>query len=128
MAPSLSRTTTRYSRSVVDESEPVDEVVFRSYRGRRNASVYRNHAIPIDVLAWILDTGEEHAAVVLPTLELYGSRELSKGEAKVLASELRVIEGAAHAGDMGRHARALAEVVEWCANAPEASWLIVAGQ
>jgi hypothetical protein len=107
---------------------PDGEVVeVRSFRGSRRASVYREHVLPEEAFARILEVGRQTDLALLASLDQYGPHELDKRQAAQFAEEVTRIRTSAEVPELDADLTAIAEVARWCARATDESWMKIEG-
>jgi hypothetical protein len=114
----------RLDTSVFSGDEPVD---IHAFRGPRESSVVREHAIPEGLFVRAMLVAEAYELHVLPALDQYGPHELSKEQARTLADEARLIRGVLNDDVLDLHLAALHDVALWCARSPGEASLVIDG-
>ena len=100
-------------------------VEVRAFRGKRRASVYREHALAEADFARILAAGTARGLSLLASLEPHGSHELDKTDARRLAEETTDVRIAADLPELDNELVAIAELARWCARTSGAAWLTI---
>jgi hypothetical protein len=105
----------------VGGGEPIE---IRAFRGKREASVYRDHVFPVARFVRILEVADRERLTLLASLGRYGP-ELGKPEARQLAEEATTLRATGALPELDADLTAIAEVANWCARARGDSWLTV---
>jgi hypothetical protein len=106
------------------DGEPVD---IRAFRGTRQASVYREHAVPERAFSRILAVGAKRGLPVLSALDRPGPHRLDKPTARRLADEAESIRVGGELLDLDDDLSAIAEVARWCSRASREAWIRIEG-
>lgn len=104
-----------------------EQVEIRAFRGKRKASVYREHVLPVARFGRILEVANREGLTLLAWLEPHGQHELGKEEARQLADEATAIRASGALPELDDDLTAIAEVANWCARSREDSWLRIEG-
>jgi hypothetical protein len=99
----------------------------RAFRGRRRASVYREHVVAARIAARIAEVGQARGLLALSSLARSGRRELDKANARRLADEATELRMSGERPDLDHDLTGVAEVARWCARASGSSWLWIEG-
>lgn len=110
--------------SVYSGDEPVD---IRAFRGPRESSVSREHAVPEGLFVRALLVASAYELHLLPALDQYGPHELSKEQARTLADEVRLIRSVLNDDVLDPHLAALFDVALWCARSPGDASIVIEG-
>jgi hypothetical protein len=103
-------------------------VEIRAFRGKRRASVYREHVVAEAPFLRIVAAGERHGLDLLSSLDPRRVHELDKRAARRLAGQATSLRMTGELPELDDDLTAIAEVAGWCARASESSWLRVCGR
>jgi len=109
------------------DAEPRLSVEIRAFRGTRRASVYREHVLPEQVFARMLEVGERRGLALLSSIDQHGPHELDKQTARRLAEEATSLRMSGELPDLDDDLIAVCELARWCARASDDSWMRIAG-